>query len=218
MVCALKLRGYHLVVVASAGHASSKLAKNASEFLVWGGHVCAHIGKSPSLPPFFDSNEPRALKSTAMISITSTQPDVASSRTAQVAPTQVSSKSKVCSHLLQASCYHLPNIKSQDSTATTGTRTSRRRGRRKRAIVPTISPALPSPFQPLLIVLKQARDEGNSRPVRASIALQVLELDPMAYLNAGVVSWKGYAKSAEEAGLVQLGIRDRSSAWIALRS
>ncbi|KAF7978114.1 hypothetical protein HWV62_1532 [Athelia sp. TMB] len=124
-----------------------------------------------------------------MISIASTQPDVASSRTAQAASVEVSSKSK-------------------DSTATQGTRISRRGGRGKEAPVP-VSPALPpSPFQPLLIALKQARDEGNSRPMRTNIALQVLELDPLAYLNAGVGSWKVYAKSAEEAGLVQLGIRD----------
>ena len=74
---------------------------------------------------------------------------------------------------------------------------------------------LPWQFQPLVVMLAQWRQEGTVCLSRSYVASELVKRHPNVYCNAGVTTWKTYARRAEQAGLIELGNHDLP--WVSLR-
>lgn len=71
----------------------------------------------------------------------------------------------------------------------------------------------PVGFRPLVEVLYNLREEGYDRPLRSSVGLHLIQMDPQVYQRAGYTRFAQYAFMAVTLGIVELGGRD-GKAWI----
>lgn len=71
----------------------------------------------------------------------------------------------------------------------------------------------PVGFRPLVEVLYTMREEGYVRPLRSSVGLQLIQMDPKVYERVGYTRFAQYASMAVTLGIAELGGRD-GKAWI----
>ena len=60
-------------------------------------------------------------------------------------------------------------------------------------------------FKPLIHLLLAARERGIARPLRSTIALDLVQSDKQVYERAGVSRFRQYTTLAEQAGIIQCG-------------
>ncbi|KAF9009347.1 hypothetical protein BDQ17DRAFT_1322933 [Cyathus striatus] len=75
---------------------------------------------------------------------------------------------------------------------------------------------VPTPYIPLVHILKQHLHRGKVQAERSIVATELKKLDSGVYQKANTTHFKQYSIQAEKAGLVQLGHDDLGIAWIAL--
>ncbi|KAF8969795.1 hypothetical protein BDZ97DRAFT_160345 [Flammula alnicola] len=83
--------------------------------------------------------------------------------------------------------------------------------------IPPPKPAnvVPPNFKLLVQSLQTHRSNGNHRPLRSIVSLNICN-NGLTYKNAGVSKFKEYAALAEKRGIVELGGRE-ATAWISLK-
>lgn len=83
---------------------------------------------------------------------------------------------------------------------------------------PNINPPIsvvPDSLLPLVVRLRELRNKKITRPYHWSVHIGLITENPSIYSNVGVTDLKGYAKNAEEAGIVMLGGEGQRQ-WIEL--
>ncbi|PWN51611.1 DUF537-domain-containing protein, partial [Violaceomyces palustris] len=74
-------------------------------------------------------------------------------------------------------------------------------------------------FDPLIALLEQLKMEGNSKPLRASVASKLVALDRNVFIRAGATRWGEYAAVAQAAEIIELGSSGApGTEWVSLRS
>jgi hypothetical protein len=76
-------------------------------------------------------------------------------------------------------------------------------------------PDIPIALQPLVQVLREARDEGMESPLRTYLGAKLVSKDPGVYKKAGVTRFSRYITMAEGIDIVEVGGKD-TGAWIKL--
>ncbi|KAJ2917205.1 hypothetical protein MD484_g3173, partial [Candolleomyces efflorescens] len=83
------------------------------------------------------------------------------------------------------------------------------------AWIKLVLPDIPIALDPLVQVLREARDEGMVHPLRSYIGAKLVAKDAIVYKKAGVTRFSQYITIAEGMGIVEVGGQD-GGAWIKL--